>query len=191
MNQFYEAAKQFAIRLEEKENAVPVTFICYLRHRDSDAKEEEQWLELVYVFEDWPPDDKHTFMVKLGEKITRQNPRYMLVMVVQLSEAWTAMYKPDKVANGGRHMAAGVPPPSKRSDRLEVLLVDACTVDQRQSSYSVAIIRTSSGKFGTWGQATEHRYGDGGDDHNRTNHLTLSIFMGSTSLAAARNKTEE
>lgn len=176
----FKHAKEFAMNKEEKSGEVSMMFIAHMHKRVRAKADKDEWVEIPIVLAGWDdPKDKYEIMRGLGAKLANEFQDYMLVCVVQISEGWMATYTAEDHQDGP-YLKDGVPTPSQRDDKMEVLLIDACTVDQRKSSAFIPIVRKSNGEFGTWGAERESLYDPKGKDVERENFLILNIFMGST-----------
>jgi hypothetical protein len=192
LHEIYEHAKQFAMEVEEKENEVDMMFIAHMHRREATDVSKEEWLEIPIMFADWPPPDnqKYEVLQGLGIRLATEFEEYMLVCMVQISEGWMATYHEEDGAEAP-YLPKGATMPSERPDKIEILLIDACTVDQRKDSTMIPIIRNASGKFATWGAPVEHLY-DPDDDGEigAENYLVMNIFKGSTGAAVAKKESD-
>lgn len=190
-----ELAEQFQSALEtakqnmERDGYVTMVFLAHLRHRETD-----EWILIPIMFADWPPPDgkKYEVMFGLGAKLAQENPDYMLMNVVQIAEAWMAQYHEEDVDPNSPYMRKGIPTPSEKDDRVECVIVDACSMDQRKSSAFLPFDRDADDNFKDWREDQQlnlYKPGQPYDPEGPRNWLMMQMYMGN--LAATKKRREQ
>ncbi len=147
------------------------------RHRKT-----KQFGIMPCLMADWPPEgmSKYEAMQGLGIMFAEKMPDFMLVAVAHVSEGWLAQY-PTDIGMKAPYLPEGVPTPSQRKDRVEVLMVTLTSIDQRMSYSHTEILRDDDGKFAGWGREWAHLYDRDepiNDPKQQADYLALNIFMG-------------
>lgn len=188
MQEFFDDAKKHAMAIMEEDGAVMVTFLAHMRRREDADKTKEKWIVAPIVLADWPPDNKYEVIEGLGRKLAKDFEDYILVCVVQISEAWMAGYASEDIDPTLPNVPKNVPMPSQRDDKMEVLHIDAVTIDRRISSSNIPMIRKANGEFATWGRHMDNPYDpkDIDGDIEQTNFLIMQMFKGSLGVASER-----
>lgn len=179
-------AKDFAKKTFEEKSEVTMMFIAHLYHPDTD-----EWTMAPIMFADWPPPGgrKYDAMFGLGAEIADRFPDHMMMAVVQVSEAWMVQYPKDTTdMRDGPYLPEGTPMPSEHPDRIEALIIDGCTMDQRKSFCSIQIKRDENEKFTGWGEETQKLYDPEKSEplEGMTNFLTMQMFRGNLGAKAQK-----
>lgn len=117
-------------------------FWLYGRNYEPDKTGDDKWALMPVLLADWPPEgiEKGDAMKALGVMYAEKFPDFMLVNVVQMSEAWQV--DRDKAQpEEDDHIA-----PSESPNKVEVVMVDAMSLDRRQSWWSAKIERAADEK---------------------------------------------
>lgn len=124
-------------------DGITMQFWLYGRNYDPDITGVDRWALMPILLADWPPEgmEKDDAMKALGVMYADKFPDFMLVNVVQLSEAWMVERK-NTVPKEDMDLA-----PSKDSNRIEVAMVNAMSLDRRQSWWTAKIERAKDESF--------------------------------------------
>lgn len=177
---------KIAKRNFEKDSSHDMMVFAHLRHHETKV-----WRILPMLMIEWPPPkDKYKAMQGLGAMIAEKHPDEMLFLLTQVSEGWAAYgKKTDVEEDDPRIMKKDVLQPSERPDRIEVLMVSAMTIDQRQSYSWIEIKRDKAGKFKKWGEDRGVVYEPGStalDPTQSGNFLLTMMFAGYARSHAAK-----
>jgi hypothetical protein len=183
-NEQFDRAKEIAQDRDDDETLM--SFWLYGISSDADDKKKAC---MPVMFADWPGGDdmdKDKIMAGIGAKFAEQFPDYMLTTVVQTSEAWM-VERPKDAPEEDRHLA-----PSQSPNRVEIIMVHALSMDQRQSFWHAKILKDEDGKFTGLEQILESRHVTGKDSEwdGMLNNLSRSIFRGNYLAKGAKLQEE-
>lgn len=185
----FKSAWNNAKMLMERDNYLDMVFLAHMRHR-----EKAEWTLVPMLMADWPPPDdmKYEVMFGLGAKLADQFPDHMLMSVVQISEAWMAEYANEDVIEDSPYLPKGIPMPSQRQDKVECVIIDGCTMDQRKCSVNMPFTRKPNGTFEAWGKEriNLHKPGQKFDLNSPRNFLVEQMFMGNLA-AVTKNRSKK
>jgi hypothetical protein len=178
--QFQEAIDMARETAQNDEDGTIMTFMLYGRRYDLDnfkGPEKETWALMPVFMADWPAGepgfDKNKLMKGLGAKFAEQFPGFMLVNVVQTSEAWMS----ERSVDDPQEDLA----PSESPNRMEIVMVSATSMDNRSSIWSAEMVRDDAGKVVNWKPKFQHKHSrkDTDDDTKGfQNNLAAYIYMG-------------
>lgn len=136
----FEAGKKMA--RERGDDELSMCFIINFSTTKEEVPEEDRKKSALVVLPDWNPkndEEKQKMMMGLGAKMADEHPDHMLVSVVHVSEAWMVQKPKDTDITKLKVM------PRDDPDRIEVVLVHAMSIDQRQSFWQGKIIKNEDG----------------------------------------------
>jgi hypothetical protein len=176
----YQRTKRFAMKHERQKGFVQQMFVAHLRHRTDKG----DWTEVPFLLADGMPEDvneKHNLMLGMGATVVDKFPDYMMMAVAHIGEGWAAEYTPSLIDDRlSRSLPAGLQYPSKRQDRVEMLVIDVITMDQRHHSTMIEIQRKPDESFKGWGKEIEKLYDPESDEdvRDRVDFNTIVMFQG-------------
>lgn len=183
----FEFGKEIA--QDRGDDELSMQFWIYGTHHDA-TKEEDREVVMPVMFADWEPKDdaeKMMMMKGLGIKFAEQFPHHMLTTIVHISEAWMVKRDADHPKEDDHIM------PSKSPNRVEIVMVHALSMDQRQSWWQAEIKKDKDGKFTGLETIIEDQYDpENPQPANKSvvDRLSIAIMMGN-GLAKRQNFDEK